>query len=85
MEKLLELKEKDRDYHEWNQLLRKRHRDKRALALKEEEESKRPKNFGLSLVDRAVVDEDHLRKVKQAQSMQAYRKNKLDARDQIRQ
>jgi hypothetical protein len=63
--------------------LRKRHRGEREVALKEEEEAKRPKNFALKM----VVDEgdtDQLRRAKQAQSMQSYRRQKMEARDQIR-
>ena len=67
--------------------MRKRHRGEREVALKEEEEAKRPKNFALKMVVDDDLDEgdtDQLRRAKQAQSMQSYRKQKMEARDQIR-
>jgi hypothetical protein len=52
---------------------------------REEEESKRPKNFALNMVD-DLDDQgtDQLRRAKQAQSVQSYRKQKMETRDQIR-
>ena len=65
--------------------MRKRHRGEREVALKEEEEAKRPKNFALKMVvDDDEGDTDQLRRAKQAQSMQGYRRQKMEARDQIR-
>jgi len=52
--------------------LRKRHRGEREIALKEEEESKRLKNFALKMVedeDGDTTTTDQLRRAKQAQSM----------------
>ena len=66
--------------------MRKRHRGEREVALREEEEAKRPKNFALKMVvdDDEEGDTDQLRRAKQAQSMQSYRRQKMEARDQIR-
>jgi hypothetical protein len=64
--------------------LRKRHRGEREVALKEEEEAKNPKNFALKMVIDEEGDTDQLRRAKQAQSMQSYRRQKMEARDQIR-
>lgn len=51
LEKLMELKERDKDFHSLNQLLRKRNREHKQIQLKEEEEAKKPKNFALPLID----------------------------------
>ena len=52
MEKLIELKQKDKDFHEWNSLLRKRMRERRKSEIAIEEEAKKPKNFGLKMIDK---------------------------------
>lgn len=50
LEKILELKEANKDDFSWNSVLRKRMRETKAIALKEEEEKNKPKNFGLEMI-----------------------------------
>ncbi len=66
LEKLIELKEADKDFFQWNQLLRKRNREQKHKDLKEEEESKKPVNFGLPMIESLdQEDKDHIRKVRE--------------------
>ncbi len=68
LEKLLELKEADKDYFEWNQLLRKRNREQRREDLKQEEEAKKPVNFALKMVDSlGEEDRERIRRVREQQ------------------
>ncbi len=57
LEKLLEIKETGKEYFEWNSLLRKRMREKKKDLIKEEEEAKKPLNFGLKMI-KELEDKD---------------------------
>lgn len=86
LEKLIEIKEKDRDYFEWNQMLRKRNREARVIEKKELEEAKKPRNFGLELV-KDIDDEEAREEIRAARAQQSalnYRKSKMAIREEIR-
>lgn len=86
LEKLIEIKEKDRDYFEWNQMLRKRNREARVIEKKELEEAKKPRNFGLELV-KDIDDEEAREEIRAARVQQSalnYRKSKMAIREEIR-
>ena len=67
-------------------MLRKRHRDNKERVNKEEEEAKRPKNFGLKMVEEVEEkDKKEIQRAKQIQSINKYKEHKIEAREQIRQ
>ncbi len=66
LEKLIELKESDKDFFQWNQLLRKKNREKKHEELKLEEEAKKPVNFGLKMVEElSHEDRERVRKIRE--------------------
>ncbi|CDW84099.1 UNKNOWN [Stylonychia lemnae] len=85
LQKILEIKQNNKDDFEWNKLLRKRMRENKQELIELEKEQQKPKNFGLEMIKTLEEkDQERVNQIRMYQSTNNYRKHKMIARDDIK-